>query len=330
MTFVPTLDLQVSADPAEVVPECNVILIPLPSFAYVGTLEAIAEHIRPGAFIGATPGQGGFDYIAKAILGPKAQDFTIFAIQPMPFNCRISEFGKLVNVQQFENEYTVSATPRSRAGRAIEIAASILGKTCTDARHFMSATLCPLNANIHPQRMYVVLKDWAPGIVLDENPLFYEQMGAEDGRLMNETSAEVQRIVKHLSIRHGLDLKVPTVYESEFGSFPDPSCKTVDQLFAKSPAYKGFRCPFMRVGDGWEPDFENRYFTEDVPYGLCVWKGIAELCGVATPTIDMLLEWVQDKMGKEYLVKGRLVGRDVHETSAPQRFGFSSIEQLIA
>ena len=31
------------------------------------------------------------------------------------------------------------------------------------------------------------------------------------------------------------------------------------------------------------PDFSNRYLTQDLPYGLLVQKGVAELCGVPTP-----------------------------------------------
>jgi hypothetical protein len=34
-------------------------------------------------------------------------------------------------------------------------------------------------------------------------------------------------------------------------------------------------------------------------------------------------------MGKEYLVNNKLVGKDIIETSAPQRFGYTSIQQFI-
>jgi len=39
------------------------------------------------------------------------------------------------------------------------------------------------------------------------------------------------------------------------------------------------------------PDLHSRYFTADFPYGLNVIKQIAEIAGVSTPNIDMLLEW---------------------------------------
>eukprot|EP00660_Eupelagonema_oceanica_P014877 gene14877-14473_t len=30
----------------------------------------------------------------------------------------------------------------------------------------------------------------------------------------------------------------------------------------------------------WEPDFKNRYFSEDFPFGLLANRGLAELLGV--------------------------------------------------
>lgn len=35
-------------------------------------------------------------------------------------------------------------------------------------------------------------------------------------------------------------------------------------------------------------------------------------------------------MGKEYVVDGKLVGKDVGETSAPQRWGITTVEELAA
>ena len=56
----------------------------------------------------------------------------------------------------------------------------------------------------------------------------------------------------------------------------------------------------------WVPDFTNRYFTEDIPEGFCMYKGIADLAGVETPTIDLILGFFQNFMGKEYLKDGKL------------------------
>merc|ERR1712224_8836 len=93
--------------------------------------------------------------------------------------------------------------------------------------------------------------------------------------------------------------------------------------------YKGFRCPMKQVDGGWVPDFTNRYFTEDFPEGFAMYKGIADLAGVETPTIDMIMEFFQKFVGKEYIKNGKLAGKDVPETKSPQRFGVKSLDDLL-
>jgi hypothetical protein len=84
-----------------------------------------------------------------------------------------------------------------------------------------------------------------------------------------------------------------------------------------------------KIESGWIPDFSNRYFTEDIPFGLCIYKGIAEILVLETPMIDTIMNWAQKHMDKEYLVDGKLQGKDVPETNAPQRFGITCLEDLI-
>ena len=69
--------------------------------------------------------------------------------------------------------------------------------------------------------------------------------------------------------------------------------------------------------------------TEDVPYGLVVIRGIAEIVGVKTPDIDKVLTWCQEKMGKEYLVNSKLQGKDVWLSRAPQRYGYATLESIL-
>lgn len=47
----------------------------------------------------------------------------------------------------------------------------------------------------------------------------------------------------------------------------------------------------MKVGDGVGLNIKSRFFTEDIPYGLCILRDIGRLAGVPTPTSDMMIEW---------------------------------------
>ena len=51
-----------------------------------------------------------------------------------------------------------------------------------------------------------------------------------------------------------------------------------------------------------------------------IWDA-AELVQVPTRVIDRVIHWAQEQLGKEYLQAGRVQGRDLKETRAPQRFG---------
>ena len=76
------------------------------------------------------------------------------------------------------------------------------------------------------------------------------------------------------------------------------------------------------------PDFENRYFTEDIPCGLCTYKGVAELFGVETPFMDKIIMWAQGYTNKDYIVDGKLNEKLVEEMFVPQRYGLTSVLDL--
>ena len=97
-----------------------------------------------------------------------------------------------------------------------------------------------------------------------------------------------------------------------------------------SAVYQGLKHPVKKSEDGkFVPDFSYLYMTEDIPYGLAVIRGIAEISGLETPNIDKVLTWCQEKMGKEYLVNSKLQGKDVTSCRAPQRYGFTTLESIL-
>ena len=94
-------------------------------------------------------------------------------------------------------------------------------------------------------------------------------------------------------------------------------------------ALKDIKHPMKKTKDGkFIPDFHNRYLAEDVPYGVVVFRGMAEIAGVKTPAMDEILLWSQKILGKEYLVGGELKGKDIRDTRAPQRYGFRTLTDL--
>ncbi len=94
--------------------------------------------------------------------------------------------------------------------------------------------------------------------------------------------------------------------------------------------YQGIEYPMVRISPGkFIPDFGHRFLIEDVPCGLVVIRGVAEIAGVLTPHIDMVLSWSQERLGKEYLTSSGLSGRDVASTQCPQRYGFTTLPEVL-
>ena len=85
---------------------------------------------------------------------------------------------------------------------------------------------------------------------------------------------------------------------------------------------------FDSAGKSFVPDYKFRYLSEDVPTGLCFTRGVAELLGVKTPSIDKVLIWAQEKLDKEFLKDGKMQGANIEQTRAPQAFGVKNKDAL--
>jgi len=352
----PTL---VSKHAGDVVPNADLLILPLPSFAYPNVLEEMKPYLRKGQIVCVTPGQGGFDWFARDILGQDlCGDITLLGLMPLPFNCRITEYGKAVSVQAFKKKYSIGVSPIEDLDKCIQLVKDVLGASEVEpagSGSFLECTMFPINAVIHPARLSTLLKDWRPGQTLKSNPLFYEEFTNEAAHVMNDINAELIA-VGDAPTRQGVDAKIPHIFDWLAGYvYDEPPDSDLQRFFSTNDAYKGFRCPLVpsteggeEDGGGYVPDFTNRYFTEDINLGLCGYKGLSDIAGVETPVITGIIRWAQRHMGREFVVDddadpdaadsdqasdhegtgGRLSGRDVGITNAPQRFGIRTIDDL--
>jgi hypothetical protein len=109
---------------------------------------------------------------------------------------------------------------------------------------------------------------------------------------------------------------------------------SIYKMLLTNKGYRGLTHPMVPVDtpEGkikYLPNFKYRYFAEDIPMGLVVTRGIAELAGVPTPHMDDVILWCQERMGKEYLLDGKLCGKDLQSTRAPQYFGFKDLDTFM-
>jgi hypothetical protein len=324
----------ISADPAEVIPEADMILIVVPAFAHAAVLRRIASHVGETTTIGCLPTRGGFEFEAAQLVPGAGR--RIFGLQTLPWSTRVVTPGEVVNIGAVKGEVVLAALPTG--GEAADIAvrlSEILGTHVVAAESFLALTLGNPGQFIHPGLMYGHFHAYNGGEYDNGNiPMFYAGATDEMGRTVERLSDDAIRVARAIEAfsEHTLDLGgVIPLHEWLRRSYAHVTgdTSTVATCFRTGPI-QARKTPMVEVEPGrFVPDFAYRYLTEDVPYGLAITKAVAELAEVETPTIDAVITWAQSVTRQVYLVGGRLEGPDVDGLPIPQNHGISSLRELV-
>ncbi|KAK3729883.1 hypothetical protein QZH41_005330 [Actinostola sp. cb2023] len=326
----------VTNDPGQAIPGCDVIAFVLPAFRHELYLKAIRAYVEPEMILVGFPGQAGFEFQEREILGDLAKQVTLVNYESLPWATRLTEFGKSCDVLGTKDAMlgavkVGSATPKKDPYTVVQ---KLIGeKPITTKGHILAVNLISTNRYLHTSLLYERWINW-DGKPLDERPLFYHGLGQEGASILSALSDEVLSIVKAITDQSpGTDFS-RTIHILDWhkkcyaNDIEDKS--TLFTAITTNKAYKGLTHPMVQVEGGkWVPNFNYRFLTEDIPYGLVVIRGIAEIMGVATPNMDKILTWAQGKLNKKYLVDGKIQGDDVKETRAPQRYGFTTLKDLL-
>jgi hypothetical protein len=323
---------RISDAPAAVIPGSQLVLLSLPAFAHSSMLSAIAPHLDDGAWVGGVPARGGLDWCARDVLGKHGKSTVIFGLQTLPWACRIRHYGQEVAILGTKATVDLAAWPSVYASEIATLLGDLVGVPTSGVGNFLSLTLAGTGQIIHPGVMYGLFGDW-DGRPYAEAPLFYHNIGDKTAVVLQQLSDEVQSLCRALKDRFpGLDLSaVRPLHEwlcrSYGDAISDPS--SLQSSFVTNRGYSGLRAPMCLTADGLVPDFQSRYLAEDIPYGLLVIRGIAELVGLDTPAMDEVITWAQRRIGKEYLINGQLKGRDLSASRVPQRYNINTLEALV-
>jgi hypothetical protein len=321
---------RVSPDPAQVIPGSEVVVLVLPAFAHEPTLRQIAPHLKEGAWVGAMPARGGFDYSAFQVLSRVGRDdVRLFGLQTLPWACRVENYGQVVHVLGVKEAVDVASRP---TGGIVEIAPlleQMLGMPIGRVGNFLALTLANTGQLIHPGIMYGLFAGW-DGKPLAKAPLFYQGLSTEGAAVLAALSNEVQAIRTRLAPLLDLSAVRPLLAWLLYAygdAIADPS--TLHSAFVSNWAYAGLEAPVQQIGpDQVVPDFQARYMAEDVPYGLAVSRAIADLAGVETPMMDRVIAWAGQKLGKDYVGRGA-ADKLTTEARVPQRYGLQDLKALI-
>ena len=317
---------------------CDLILLTVPAFLHSAYLTLLAPYLEKGCVLVGLPGQNGFEFDVRKVFGQRLKNYVLMNFESLPWICRIADFGKSVRILGSKNNLVGAIygdLTRARIADPLATMQRLLGEppTLSVSGHLLGITLLSPNAYSHPPMMYGRWKDW-DGKALQCPPLFYQGIDEETADLLAQISEEVVITSKLIMDQQpGLDLsQVIPMYEWDISCYGNDISDKTNLMTAlrTNSGYEGITHPMIQIeGGNYIPDFNHRFLAEDVPFGLIVIRGIAEIAGAPTPCIDKVLLWCQQKMGKEYLVGSNLMGKDLATTRCPQRYGFRTISEVL-
>ncbi len=319
----------------DVCKEADLILVPLPAFAHEPTLLQIAPFLKNEAIIGAIPARSGFEYAALKILKDnKKEKVKIFGMQTLPWACRIKKYASKVDILGKKRSVGMAALPHKTTSELAFFLTQLLDLKIEPLPNLLTLSLANVGQIIHPGIMYGIFKGKEElKYRKEEIPLFYQGVTKEIAKTLKMMSdeilvltKEIKNINKSINLNHVLGLQDWLIYSYK-DSIADKS--TLQSCFVTNSAYKGLRAPMKRIdNDYFLPDFQARYLTEDVPYGLVVTKAIAQLAKVDMPVINEVILTLSKWIGKEYIKRDHLEGKDIKDTRIPQNYGVNNLEEI--
>jgi hypothetical protein len=326
----------ISADPAQVIPNADIVMIVVPAFVHAMVLRRIAPHVSEATTVGCLPTRGGFEFEATRLLSKDGGTRKrLFGLQTLPWSTRVVTPGRVVNIGAAKAEVVLAALP---AGDGAGIAArlsEIIGTQVVPAEGFLNLTLGNPGQFIHPGLMYGHFRSWR-GEEYDQDgiPMFYADATDEIGEIVEGLSDDAIAVARTIEVGSGDAVNLQEVIpvhewlQSSYGHVTGDT-NTVATCFRTGPI-RARKAPMNEVRPGrFAPNFEYRYLSEDVPYGLVITRALADIVNVRTPTIDEVVRWAQSAMQKIYLVGEELEGRDVRDLPIPQHHGVSALSDLI-
>lgn len=269
----------ISNDPAEALMGCDIVFLCLPGFAIESTLESIKPHIGK-AVVGSIVCSTGFFFAAHRVLGGNAR---LFGFQRVPFIARTAEYGHSANLLGYKPQLAIAVENVTDSETFRQMVETLwMTPTKLLASHY-EVSLTNSNPILHTGRLYSMWKDWN-GEKYDHNILFYKEWTNEASQMLIDMDAEFMQLLEVLPVTKGAIPSLLEYYESH-------DAESLTKKISSIPAFQNITSPMKEVEDGWVPDFESRYFTEDFPYGLKFIVELAKEKNINCPNLNKVFEW---------------------------------------
>lgn len=273
---------RISDKAQEVIPQSDIILLCVPGFAIKDELLKIRPYLDKHHIVGSVVSSTGFFFIAHEIL---PDTVGLFGFQRVPFISRIDTYGQSASLLGYKKELKISTEFISSPNLLATSLFEMLDTPVQLVSHYLEVSLSNSNPLLHPTRLYDLFKDYKPGQYYSKHFLFYEEWNDSSSALLIACDQEFFTILKKLPVRTDGIIPLLDYYESKDSISLTRKIRSIE-------AFKGLKAPMKYIHpQKYIPDFNNRYFTEDFPFGISIIKQLAVHTNTTTPHIDKIINW---------------------------------------
>ena len=332
-----------SANPIDVIPDAEYIILCLPVSSYRSVLHKIGSYINNSkkVFVGTIFGQGGFNWMVNEIkMKYELTNIVTFAVGLIPWITRTAEYGKVGMNYGVKDVNIATVSPKEEFNFLNE---NIFNDLCfshfskgafVQADNFISLTMSVDNQIIHQSRLYgLYLKSGGSWDKYEDVPYFYRDYDDTSASLLEELDGEYSKI------RNGIIKKFPKRNYKYMLSYLElerlsngSTNSNIKASFISSKTLGQIGTPVVKdESDRWVINADHRFFYDDVFYGICIAKWFAQKLEVETPILDKILYWAQNILGDKIIKDGKLEKVDCinFKYGTPDVYGYTQLEDVI-
>lgn len=272
---------KISNQAENVIPHADIVLLCLPAYLVEKTLTTIKPHLSSSTIVGSVVGNTGFFLFAHEIFSDKPVG--LFAFQRVPFISRVAEYGKKALLLGYKKDLLIATENISQKQDFCNQISKLFCTPTSLVDSFYEVTLSNSNPILHTGRLYAMWRNW-DGKQYANIPLFYNDWTNETSEIIIQMDKEFFGLLNKLNVS---TLHLPTLLEY----YEVNDAASLTQKIKSIPAFANILSPMKPLSDGWIPDFDSRYFTEDFPFGLRFIYELAHKYDVDCPIIDKVYNW---------------------------------------
>ena len=338
---------RISSSEKEIIPHCNILILCMPVSKYRLALDGIGKHLSRDnkTYIGTIyGGQAGFNWMIEEMSEKYHLDNIVsFAYSLIPWVCRTIDYGKTGVTWGSKEKNVVAVSPADEFLFLNEMLFKNISYNwfkkgeALFSENFISLSLSGDNQLIHTSRSYGLYKKhggkWKD---LEEVPFMYKDYDTFSAKITENLDNDFS------SIRNAIKTKYPEknfefmldYLSLERLTYQSDNTSVLDSI-SDSSTLGAIKPPLVKKGDYWEMDKNNRFFTDDIHYGLCVAKWMAEKLDIAVPTLDKILHWAQELRNEIIIDKNNKLILDSpdlknkYSSGIPCYYGFETIDDII-